>query len=259
MKVILVDDEQLNLVRLQNEAKKALPEGSEIFVYNNPLEALKESKNQQIDIAFLDIEMPGLNGIQLAKELKKINPTINVIFVTAYDSYALDAYKIHASGYLSKPVKAQKIAEELEALRHPIDLKSNKRISVKCFGNFEVFVDGNPLKFKRSKSKELFAYLVDREGATANINELNAVLWEEDHKSYLRNLIADIQQSLKDVGCSDVFIKRHNECCIDPNKIDCDAYEYKKNNPDAVRAYRGEYMIQYSWAFFSANDSYNFD
>ena len=120
-------------------------------------------------------------------------------------------------------------------------------------------MDGNPLKFKRSKSKELFAYLVDREGATANINELNAVLWEEDHKSYLRNLIADIQQSLKDVGCSDVFIKRHNECCIDPNKIDCDAYEYKKNNPDAVRAYRGEYMIQYSWAFFSANDSYNFD
>ena len=251
MKVILVDDEQLNLVRLQNEAKKALPEGTEIFTYDNPLEALKESKNKQIDIAFLDIEMPGLNGIQLAKELKKINPTINVIFVTAYDSYALDAYKIHASGYLSKPVKAQKITEELEALRHPILVKSDKRMSVKCFGNFEVFVDGNPLKFQRSKSKELFAYLVDREGATANINELNAILWEEDHKSYLRNLIADIQQTLKAVGCSDVFIKRHNECCIDPNKIDCDAYEYKKNNPDAVRAYRGEYMIQYSWAFFS--------
>lgn len=251
MKVILVDDEQLNLVRLQNEAKKALPDGTEIFSYNNPLEALKASKNQQIDIAFLDIEMPGLNGIQLAKELKKINPTINVIFVTAYDQYALDAYKIHASGYLSKPVKAQKISEELEALRHPIELKSDKRVSVKCFGNFEVFVDGNPLKFQRSKSKELFAYLVDREGATANINELNAVLWEEDHKSYLRNLIADIQQTLNDVGCSDVFIKRHNECCIDTSKIECDAYEYKKNNPDAVRAYRGEYMIQYSWAFFS--------
>jgi two-component SAPR family response regulator len=251
MKVLLVDDEHLNLVRLQTEAKKALPEGTEIFAYENPLEALKESKKQQIDIAFLDIEMPELNGIQLAKELKKINPTINVIFVTAYDSYAFDAYKIHASGYLSKPVKAQKITEELEALRHPILAKSDKRMTVKCFGNFEVFVDGNPLKFQRSKSKELFAYLVDREGATANINELNAVLWEEDHKSYLRNLIADIQQTLKAVGCSDVFIKRHNECCIDPNKIECDAYEYKRNNPDAVRAYRGEYMIQYSWAFFS--------
>ena len=251
MKVLLVDDEHLNLVRLQTEAKKALPEGTEIFAYENPLEALKESKNKQIDIAFLDIEMPELNGIQLAKELKKINPTINVVFVTAYDSYAFDAYKIHASGYLSKPVKAQKITEELEALRHPILAKSDKRMTVKCFGNFEVFVDGNPLKFQRSKSKELFAYLVDREGATANINELNAVLWEEDHKSYLRNLIADIQQTLKAVGCSDVFIKRHNECCIDPNKIECDAYEYKRNNPDAVRAYRGEYMIQYSWAFFS--------
>ena len=203
--------------------------------------------------------MPGINGIQLAKELKKINPLVNIIFVTAYDNYALEAYQLHASGYLSKPVNSERIKEELEALRHPIDFKGSKKIQVKCFGNFEVFIDGQPLKFQRSKSKELFAYLVDREGATANINELNAVLWEEDHKSYLRNLIADIQQTLKEAGMSEVFIKRHNECCIDPSKIDCDAYEYKNNNPAAVRAYRGEYMIQYPWAIFSSNYDYDFE
>ena len=91
---------------------------------------------------------------------------------------------------------------------------------------------------------------MDREGSAINVNELNAVLWEEDHPSYLRNLIADIQQTLKNIGCGDVFIKRHNECYIDVDKVDCDAYEYKKDNPDAVRMYRGEYMIQYSWPFF---------
>ena len=195
--------------------------------------------------------MPGMNGIELAKALKKINPLINIIFVTAYDNYALEAYKIHASGYLSKPVKAEKIKEEIEALRNPIEVKGKNKVQVKCFGNFEVFVDGQPLKFQRSKSKELFAYLIDREGATANINELNAVLWEEDHKSYLRNLIVDIQQTLKEAGASDVFVKRHNECCINVDKVDCDAYEYKNNNPDAIRSYRGEYMIQYPWAVFS--------
>ena len=250
MKILLVDDEQLNLTRLENEAKKVLPD-AEFLINLNPLEALKQNKSNNIDIAFLDIEMPGMNGIELAKALKKINPLINIIFVTAYDNYALEAYKIHASGYLSKPVKAEKIKEEIEALRNPIEVKGKNKVQVKCFGNFEVFVDGQPLKFQRSKSKELFAYLIDREGATANINELNAVLWEEDHKSYLRNLIVDIQQTLKEAGASDVFVKRHNECCINVDKVDCDAYEYKNNNPDAIRSYRGEYMIQYPWAVFS--------
>ena len=116
--------------------------------------------------------------------------------------------------------------------------------------NFDVFYNGEPLKFSYQKAKEVFAYLVDREGSAININELNAVLWEEDHPSYLRNLIADIQNTLKNIDASDIFIKRHNECYIDVSKIDCDAYEYKRGNPNAVRMYRGEYMIQYSWAYF---------
>ena len=94
----------------------------------------------------------------------------------------------------------------------------------------------------------MFAYLIDREGAAVNVSELNAILWDEDKNSYLRNLIADIQETLKSADAEDVFIKRRNECFIDPTKIDCDAYEYKNNNPTAVRMYRGEYMTQYEWA-----------
>ena len=250
MKILLVDDEELQLIRLESETKKVFSKEDEYLIYSNPLKAVKENKDKKIDIAFLDIEMPGMNGIQLAKELKKINPLVNIIFVTAYDNYSLDAYRIHASGYLSKPVTAEKIKEELEYLRHPIELKGQNKIQLKCFGNFEAFYNGEPIRFSYKKSKELFAYLVDREGSAININELNAVLWEEDHPSYLRNLFADIQQTLKSIGCGDVFIKRHNECYIDVDKVDCDSYEYKKGNPDAIRSYRGEYMIQYSWAFF---------
>ena len=161
---------------------------------------------------------------------------------------------MHASGYVTKPVNEQKVKDEIDGLRYPVEIASPKKLQIKCFGNFEVFADGAPLKFARSKSKELFAYLVDREGAAVNVNELNAILWEEDKKSYFRNLIADIQSTLKAVGASDVFVKRHNECYIDVDKVDCDAYEYKKGNPSAVRAYRGEYMIQYSWAYFDAEE-----
>ena len=194
--------------------------------------------------------MPGLSGIQLAKKLKGTNPLINIIFVTAYDNYGLEAMRLHASGYVSKPVNNEKVKKEIDNLRYPIELKNEKKIQVKCFGNFEVLHNGQPIKFAYSKSKEVFAYLIDREGAAININELNAVLWEEDHKSYLRNLISDIQKTLKELDASDVFIKRHNECYIDVSKVDCDAYEYKKDNPAAINLYRGEYMIQYSWAEF---------
>ena len=249
MKILLVDDEELQLLRLKNVCQKLMPD-DDLLCYTNPQEAYDETINEKINIAFLDIEMPIISGIELAKRLKRNNPLVNVIFVTAYDNYALDAYKIHASGYVTKPVNENKVKDELAGLRYQVELKRVKQLQVKCFGNFEVFKDGVPLKFHRQKSKELLAYLVDREGSSVNMNELNAILWEEDHNSYLRNLIADIQETLNEVGAGDVFVKRHNECFIDPSKIDCDAYEYKKNNPDAIRMYRGEYMIQYPWALF---------
>ena len=249
MKVLLVDDEELQLLRLENSVKDVLKD-VELFVFNNPEKALEEAKKTRIDLAFLDIEMPHMNGIQLAKKLKAIHPQTKVIFVTAYDNYALDAFKVHASGYVTKPVNDEKIKKELEELEGLVELRPTKKIQIKCFGNFEVFYQGEPVKFAYQKSKEVLAYLVDREGSMVNINELNAVLWEEDHKSYLRNLIADIKLTLKAINCSDVFIKRHNECAIDINRVDCDAFEYKKDNPDAVRMYRGEYMIQYPWAVF---------
>jgi len=252
MKALLVDDEELQLIRLKSAVKKALPEDCELLCYLNPVKAAEETEEERIDVAFLDIEMPVINGIQLAKILKKRNPKVNVIFVTAYSEYAMDAHKVHSSGYLLKPISDSQVKEEVDNLRFPVEIKPSGKLSVKCFGNFEVFSGGAPVKFGYSKSKELFAYLIDREGASVSVNELNAVLWEEDHKSYLRNLIADIQTTLESVGAENVFIKRRSECYIDVDKVECDAYKYKHNDPDAVRAYRGEYMTQYDWAIFES-------
>lgn len=249
MNILLVDDEELQLIRLEKSVYSVLPE-AKLFSFSNPIKAYEESQKTKMDLAFLDIEMPGLDGIRLAKKLKTVNPLINIVFVTAYDNYALEAYKIHASGYISKPVNKEKILEEIKELNKSSFPISNKKLQVKCFGNFEIFYKGAPVKFTYQKSKEVFAYLIDREGALINLNELNAILWEEDHKSYLRNLITDIQKTLKAIDCDDVFKKIHNGCYIDVNKVDCDAYEYKKDNPDAINLYRGEYMIQYPWAIF---------
>ena len=248
MNILLADDEELQLIRLENACKNVLKDVT-FLKFTNPLNITDENISLT-DIAFLDIGMPGINGIQLAKKMKSIKPEIKIIFVTAYDDYALEAYKVHASGYITKPVSEERIKEEISELEKTVDLTPTKKLQIKCFGNFEIFYKGEPVKFSYQKSKEVFAYLVDREGSLININEINAVMWEEDHKSYLRNLIADIQQTLKSIDCSDIFVKKHNGCAIDTSKVDCDAYEYKKDNPNAVRMYRGEYMIQYPWAVF---------
>ena len=80
MRVLLVDDEELQLIRLEAAAKKALPEDTEYFCYTNPVKAYEENVEKKIDIAFLDVEMPGIDGIQLAKKLKAHNPIINIIW-----------------------------------------------------------------------------------------------------------------------------------------------------------------------------------
>ena len=103
-----------------------------------------------------------MSGLEVAKQLKLWNPKINIIFVTAYDQYMLSAYKLRISGYLMKPVTKEDIAEELNNLRIPVMAKPENVLVAACFGNFEVFVNGESLSFTRSKTKELLAYLIDR-------------------------------------------------------------------------------------------------
>ena len=143
---------------------------------------------------------------------------------------------------------------ELENLRYPMPKpQTGKKLVVHCFGNFEVFYDGKPLTFKRSKTKELFAFLVDRNGARVNSGEICARLWDEagsdkHQKDYLRHLVMDLANTLEAVGESNVFVRTRSGYNINPALLECDYYDYLNNVPYAVRAYQGEYMQQYSWA-----------
>lgn len=84
--------------------------------------------------------MRGMTGVELAKKLKDAYPKINIIFVTGFDQYTGEAMKMHASGYIMKPVTAEKVKEEMENLRNPIEPLSDKLLRVQCFGNFDVFI-----------------------------------------------------------------------------------------------------------------------
>lgn len=254
MQVLIVDDEEMVLEETKETVSMELP-GMKIICASSALEAVKIAGKQQIEIAFLDIEMPGMGGLELAEKLKKKNPETNIVFVTAYTEYALKAFDLFASGYLMKPLQRKDVKRAIRNLRYPMR-DTGKGLRVQCFGNFEVFYGGVPVTFARAKAKEIFAYLVDLNGAAATTGELCGILWEdsmdvEKNKHYLRNLIADIRKALQSCHAEDVFISRRNRYSVNPEKMECDYYRFLQRDAAAVNSYRGEYMKQYSWAEFS--------
>jgi len=257
LKILIVDDEPLTLESSKDAVLEASPM-SDIKTTTNPQEALDIAGSDDIDIAILDIEMPGMTGLELAKKLKDINGAINVIFLTAYSQYAVEAMRQHASGYILKPAKSEDIKEEFENLRFPIDKKS-KKLYVQCFGKFEVFSKGQPLIFKRTAEKEIFAYLVDLKGDGANTEELCGILWpdpevRERRRDYFRVLINSLKKTLESVGGKDILVKKRNYFAVNTSLIDCDYYDYLRGQTYAVNNYRGEYMSQYDWAEMTVSD-----
>ena len=217
---------------------------------------LEEAKKNGCDIAFLDIHMSGMDGVEAAKKLKEINPKMNIIFVTGYSEYAGEAMRLHASGFIMKPVNKEKVAAELEDLRFPIVPKQNALLRVQCFGNFDVFTpDGKPLHFERSRAKEVFAYLVHRHGSSCTKKELAAALFENmpyDNKQqvYLQKIISAMMKALKEAGAERVIHKSYNSMSVNVDLLDCDFYRFEELDAGAVNAYQNEYMSQYYWAEF---------
>lgn len=249
MRILIADDELMAREDLKDVILSVKPE-STIEMFENYVDVLAAMENKSFDVAFLDIEMPEKNGLELSKELKDLNPRLNIIFVTGYSDYAVDAFYLNASGYILKPARRADVQNALDNLRIPIKYVKDK-LNVQCFGSFEVFADGEIVKFRRNITKELFAYLVNLKGASANTNELCAVLFDEDNSSnkhYLRNIISDLKTTLKKYSAQDVFVSSRNSFAVDTSKIDCDYYRFLQYDITAINSYAGEYMNQYSWA-----------
>lgn len=251
MRVVAVDDEALLLEDFLFQIKQVNKIDS-VEGFNNPEDALEYCKDNMVDVAFLDIQMPEMNGIVLAQRLKELQKDINIIFLTAYPEYSIDAMRLHASGYLVKPALVSEIATELEDLRKPVVREEMKRIYAHTFGNFDLFVDGKPLVFKRSKSKEILAYLIDRQGASVSKKELANVIWEMDEYNrtkqiQLQTLLSELMKSLKEVGAERMVNKEYNSFAVNLREFDCDYYQFLMGDTRAIKEFHDEYMMNYSW------------
>ena len=246
MIAIAVDDEPLMLGAL-TKAIKASEDITAVADFTSCEDALDYIKSNPADIAFLDINMRGMGGLSLAEKIIGVCPDCKIVFCTGYEEYAIPAFKLHAAGYLLKPVSAKDVQIEINNIKGI--RQKEKPLTVKCFGNFEVYAKGEKLTFKRSKTKELFAFLIDRNGAGVTVAEIGVALWENDedqkNHNYIHQLFRDLRQSLEAVGVEDIFERNNYLYSVNPEKIDCDYYSYlKTGKPEFI----GEYMFQYSWA-----------
>ena len=241
MDIIVIDDEPLvlnDLVRALHEVDPACNP----IPFSLPSKAIDYAQDNKVDVAFLDIEMPGMNGIVCARKLKELNPCTKVVFVTSYDHYALAAFSVHATGYLLKPVVLDDLRRELTFIYDQSSSNSRARLRVQTFGGFEVWANEERLLFKRSKTKELLALLIDR--------------WEDEpytasRRSYYQTIVSDLRRVLQDAGVADVLVKSWNSLAVDIDLIDCDSYRFAHGDPKAINTYRGDYLPAYSWAEFS--------
>ena len=250
MKIIAVDDEPIALEGLLDAIREAAPT-AQLNGFEYPEDALAFVDENDCNIAFLDVEMAGMSGVELAAQLKLRNPDINIIFATGFGEYRKEAYDLHASGYLTKPITVEKVKKELADLRRPIEKSACLR--VQAFGNFEVFVDETPIAFKYSKTKELLAYLIDRKGALCTLAELQAVLFEDEggHEAYMKSLRRDLIGILTLLGCENAIVQQRGKLGVIPERVECDYYDWC-NGKLKNAVWRGEYMVQYSWSEYTA-------
>ena len=256
MNIIVVDDEKLAVDYLILLLEQ-IDIDATITGFVDIEDAFNYMETNKVDIIFLDIEMGTQNGIMVAQKCS----STNIVFVTAYPEYSLDAFAVHASGYLLKPVRAEDLKKELDHLRYPIEHHNKYPVFIQTFGNFEIFVNGEPLEFSRNKSKECIAYLVDRRGATISMRELAAVLWEDrpydrSLQNYLYQVIHDLMTTLKKNDIEYILNKNIQGYSICISKLSCDYYEVLNGNQKYMDTFTGEYMSNYSWAEYTLGELY---
>ena len=250
MRITIVDDEERarNLldILLRNLGHQ------DIHAFGNAETALSYLKTNPCDVAFLDVEMPGMDGLDLAEELLKLPEPPAVVFETAYPQYAVRAWDSDAVDYLLKPYGQEQVRRALErAVRRNETRKpaGESRVEIHCFPTFGLWVDGVPLSFDNRKAKELLAFLVHMQGAWVSTDRIIYALFEDSDekntKNYYRLVLYRLKQILKEIGLEGLVESGYGKARVNSSLFACDYYRYLQGE---TSLFFGEYMSDYDWA-----------
>lgn len=225
MITIYADDNKSSRLIMKKILNEIDENGTHYFV-DNAAEAIELLSKNKTDVIFLDVEMPGINGMEASRYIETNYPGSNVIFVTGHPEYAIEALKVYCSGFIEKPFDEEDVRDALVHLRYPIKNTNECSIQVRCSHGFGIYANGKHFSFKRKLTTELFAYLVYKNGTICTNGELIGVLWEGDARKseFLRQLVKDMRDSFENVGISNMIVKRHGSV-----GLNTDAYVVEGN------------------------------
>jgi two-component system LytT family response regulator len=232
MRVAAVDDEIHALERFERMASD-LPEIEVCGLFETGEQLLTYLESNPLDAVFLDIEMPGVNGLQLSEQIQSLREHINIVFVTAFNQYAVEAFEVQAVDYIMKPLTEERFDKTVRRLLKacPAETRAGDPL-IQCFGDFEVFVNGQALTWKNSKAKEILAFLVHRHGVPANWEKIADAVWPEFNAEKAQaNFHATtylLRKRLAEAGISRILENARGNYRIVPERIDCDAYQLEE-------------------------------
>ncbi|MBB6443962.1 response regulator [Bacillus benzoevorans] len=279
IRTIIVDDEEFSLLSLENKLKE-FPDICIVHTYTKQEKILSDLKREKVDVAFLDIEMGELNGLDFAEAILSIQSSIHIVFVTAHSEYAVKAFEINSIDYLLKPVTKRRLQKTINRLKEkigeikdpPTQESPDNTLKIRCFHELQAFQNEQPIHFKTAKVKELFGFLLTHMHEYINRDVLIESLWpDQDYKKSKINLhtcLSHLRKILNGLGYSNC-ITFSNQCySMTLENIDCDAFEVERifqhidtldetnilEIENAIGLYTGAYMELngYEWAYESS-------
>lgn len=206
----MLDDEQ-HAIDALTDALAAFEAVEVVGAFTDPLAALEQMTELDCQVVFLDIEMPGVNGLELAEKIVARDPDVRIVFVTAYDQYAVEAFDVSAVDYLLKPIRHERMAKTLAKLA--AEVQKHRRAAqqseacISYFGQFQINVGpqlDEPVKLRTKKAIELLAYLAHHRGEDVHKMRIVEEVWPEMDAeralAYLHTCVYQIRKSLKDYG-----------------------------------------------------------
>lgn len=209
IRTIVVDDEWYNMVEIVDLIEKAGFMTVE-KQYENPKKALEEIDKISPQVAFIDIEMPEMDGITLAENLLEKNPSIIIVFITGWNQYAVQAFELNALDYIMKPINAERFNKTVEKIKNKINLKTELQstsLKIKSFNRLEVSINEKKVIWQRTKAEELFAFLLMNNGNYIHKDTILEYLWPQYERSKalpilqtsickIRNIFSDLKKEI---------------------------------------------------------------
>ncbi|MBO9609129.1 MAG: response regulator [Paenibacillaceae bacterium] len=240
MKAILIDDEEhaRNLLALFLHKIGGV---TIVGQAGNARDALACMREQQPDVVFLDIEMPEVNGLELAETINGEFADVHLVFVTAYDRYAIAAFEQEALDYILKPLEMKRLERTVARVRKELEKDAPKtapasaasdcdaapKLHIRLFGGFEA-TDGSGRRFKMrtSKEKELLAYLAAHADSRPHRDVILEQLWPGEHhqkaKVYLHTCVSYLRKNLKALGTGPIVLFEDQRYFLDVERVAID-------------------------------------